>query len=1098
MPRTLAVYEGLCPVCGGRLSTREVEEGSCARRKVDLSRPYDVRDYSSFEAFFVERTGKEPNRMQAFWARRLLSGMSFAAVAPTGVGKTLFGLVFSCFFAEKRNKKVYLLFPTTTLLSQAVERLESISESARILSFSSGRKSEREEFFSRLEKGDFDILVTTTAFLSKNFDRLEGERFDLVFVDDVDALLKASRNVDRVLRLLGFSWREIREGEPLPDRKRGLLVVSTATAKPGPRAVLFSRLLGFSVGSSRSTIRNVEDYGIPVVEEKERARVVARLVDGLACGGLVFVPRESDGERVVSLLEGLGVRAALVSSSISRRDRNQIVRNFLEDRVSVLVGVASRYGLLVRGLDYPERIGFVVFWGAPVNRVSLEDIDGLSPKMLFFLVSLFSGNRELSRLAPLVLSSEEKREEARSLLKELLEKGELSGASRGVVVSEREVLIPDVTTYIQAGGRTSRLFAGGVTKGLCLVLDSRDVLEALRVQASYRDIHIGIVDSLDEIDLDRIAREIRESRRGYATSEGSGVDLLSPVVFVVESPTKARQIARFFGRPGRVVLDGHSFYEVSTHTHVLLVTACMGHVVDLVEKGGFHGVELQDDSFVPVYGTIKKCRTDMVQWVYGGECPRCGKAPDDDSVSRIRAIARMAHIAGGLVLATDPDTEGEKISWDLENLSAYGVVVERAEFHEVTKRAVLSALASLRGVKENRVRAQIVRRIEDRWIGFELSRILREHFGDPNLSAGRAQSPVLSWIVERYREHQKKDFFLEVRFEGGNIPLGFASDLGFSVLSNGTTDCRVHVSLLKRETQTRNPLPPYTTDSLLSDASRILRAGARETMQVLQDLFENGLITYHRTDSTRVSDRGLEVAKSFLGEDFVPRRWASGKEGAHECIRPTRPVDASTLRLLIENGSIQVQDGFSPLHYRVYDLVFRRFMASQAPPFGVTVSKYRVYVEELDIERVVERITDAEGLAFGLYPFAVNIQPPLPEGVFEGELAASLRNKVPLYSQADIVRLMREKGIGRPSTYSAIISKLFERGYIVEKFGFLEPTRKGMAVSDFLVSRYGSFVSEERTRLVEQAMDLVEEGSRDYQEVLHEFYSEIKSLETSG
>ncbi len=1081
-------------MCGGAITTDELREGRCAHTGKTIDERFRIRDIESFERYFRERTGRQLKKLQRYWFRKLSLGLSFAAVAPTGVGKTFFGTMYSAWLAEEKGKKSYIIVPTTSLLQQIFRQLGKITKNVRILGYLPNmKKSEKEEFRKKLGEGDFDILLTSSAFLSKNFDSMKHLLFDFIFVDDVDAILKASKNVERVLHLLGFTEKEIQSQERTNDSPRGQIMVSTATARPGRKAALFTKLLGFSVGSSRSALRNIDDYFIVVKNEEEKQKVLLRILNALGSGGLVFVSGEAEAKCVALFLSENGIPAAAIVSGISKKEVENEIDRFLEDKTAVLVGVASHYGLLVRGLDYPRRIQYAVFLSIPSFRVSIRDVSEASPRMLLLLASVFRRDKQLESLIPYILTDKVKREKARQRIKEIFEKRQFELRTEDVVVEEQSLIVPDIATYIQASGRTSRLFAGGITKGLAIILDRQEMIEAFRLRASYYDIEVKPSIPIDQ--LGQKKRELVESREQYARSMEETRDVVYPAVFVVESPTKAKQISRFFGKPAIFFVDEQPFYEVMTENFVLVITASLGHVVDLVERGHYHGIIVEPTRFVPVYGSIKKCRADGAQWVAGEKCPICGKIADDDSARRIRRIALMVRATGMLILATDPDTEGEKIAWDLANLAAGpGIAVRRAEFHEVTRRAITHSLENLREINENRVKAQLVRRIEDRWIGFELSTLLQQHFRERNLSAGRAQSPVLSWIIERYRQYQQKIKHYLLKLSDGWIFLGSEEDLRLRLYR--PLHCTVEIVEVQRERSDQTPLPPYSTDTVLRDLNRFLRVGTDEAMRLLQDLFENGLITYHRTDSVRVSDRGLQIARQYLGENFEGRKWSMGEEGAHECIRPTRPVNVHALRDMVYRGAIQVSVPLTLKHFKAYDLIFRRFMASQSPKFQLERVKYLIKVWPVRIEKEEVRTISAKGTALELYPWQIRVDKPLTPGRQQGLLVWTRKSKVDLFTQAEVVTKMRERGIGRPSTFSTLLSKLFTREYVVERKSKLLPTSRGMLVDRFLTKHFADLISEERTRVVQQAMDDVENGKKDYIEVLKEFYREVASVRT--
>jgi reverse gyrase len=268
-------------------------------------------------------------------------------------------------------------------------------------------------------------------------------------------------------------------------------------------------------------------------------------------------------------------------------------------------------------------------------------------------------------------------------------------------------------------------------------------------------------------------------------------------------------------------------------------------------------------------------------------------------------------------------------------------------------------------------------------------------------------------------------------------------------------------------------------------------------MRLAQDLFEMGLITYHRTDSTHVSNAGIEVAREYitseLGEEyFKPRPW--GEEGTHEAIRPTRPIDTGRLMQLIRDGVIQLPRNLTRNHYRLYDMIFRRFMTSQMVPAVILHERAVINagVGKVELEGYVEILKDG---------WTKLRSPPLRQ-LPKLEPGAKLKvvefkkwkaPKVSLYTQGDIIALMKERGIGRPSTYAKIVQTLLQRYYVFETRGRkkLVPTEKGIKVYHYLISKYRELVSEEKTRELEEKMDLIEEGKLNYLEVLNELYREI-------
>ncbi|WP_457549784.1 reverse gyrase, partial [Archaeoglobus sp.] len=826
-----AIYKNLCHVCGSDFDTEEAEKGVCKKKNRIMCRFYEDFIVEEFFKFFKKIVG-EPRAIQKFWAKRILRGESFAAVAPTGIGKTTFGSAIALFLALK-GKKCYIILPTTLLVKQVVENLEKFCEKLDlkagfnklgdpiILYYHSNiKKAERERFFKLLEEGKFSILVTTAQFLPRYFPQMKHLKFNFIFVDDVDSVLKASKNVDRILQLLGFYYDA--NERKWKGKARGCLMVSTATAKKGQKVRLFRELLNFDVGTSTHAVRNIEDVAI----NSEDVNILREILKKMGTGGLIYARTTEEAERLYDILKD-EFKVGLVTAG-----RKKDFDLFAEGEIDYLIGTAYYYGTLVRGLDLPERIRFCVFYGAPVFRVRVEDVDTASVGIIRVLAMIFRDNEEVKKFVPYLAVIDrrpEDLEQLKSILKKLIERGEVK--EKDIVVRKGEIIFPDVRTYIQGSGRTSRLFAGGITKGASFLMENdSDVFKAFIERAKFYDIEFK---SLEDVDFEKLVREIDESRERFRKREQ--FDIIKPTLFIVESPTKARQIARFFGQPSVKVFEENGelqlvAYEVPTPEKVLIVTACIGHVTDLITNMGFHGV-LTNGKFIPIYASIKRCRDCGYQFTEErDDCPRCESKNVDDSKRRIKALRKLAHDVDLIIIGTDPDSEGEKIAWDLRNLLAGCGEIRRAEFHEVTRRAVVEALKNLRDIDENLVKAQIVRRVEDRWIGFVLSQKLWEVFGDRNLSAGRAQTPVLGWVIQRYEEYKQKKKVAIIR----------DFDLTLDV-EDSKKELELEIELLGEREEERVPLPPYTTDTMLRDANAILKIPAKDAMKLAQDLFESGL-----------------------------------------------------------------------------------------------------------------------------------------------------------------------------------------------------------------------------------------------------------------
>ncbi|HDH07064.1 MAG TPA: reverse gyrase, partial [Thermoproteales archaeon] len=804
-------------------------------------------------------------------------------------------------------------------------------------------------------------------------------------------------------------------------------------------------------------------------------------------------------KKIKTLLEKHGIRAGIVYAK-----EKSALQDFLKGEVDVLLGVAIYYGLLVRGLDYPDVIRYAVFVEVPRFKFSLEveepnpirllqlltnihdvlpeedkrnvekyiallksRLSELDPsKILLLLEALREGKKLEGRLKQFVNLLYTVRDYTMNLLKrpEVIEGlEELPYLSLRRENGSLYILVPDAMTYLQASGRTSRMYVGGISKGLSLVLTSDEkLLNGLIRQTKWYSEDVTwnpwdiekVKKVIVEVDRDR--EKIKRVLRGEVLK--AGIEPVKTALLVVESPNKARTIASFFGRPNIKRVGKHPVYEVGTGDFLLSIFASGGHIYDLVTKEGFHGVLKLNGTFTPVYTTLKRCLSCGEQFtdeVENNTCPLCGSKNIVDSIEIVKVLREIAREVDIVLLGTDPDTEGEKIAWDIAlSILSYTPTAQRIEFHEVTKKAIVEALKNVREINKQLVEAQIVRRVEDRWIGFELSKKLWEVFGLKTLSAGRVQTPVLGWIIERYHEHLKSRrpvFF--VRLENGltvafdNIPIEKGTrrrEIEEKIKQQKAIIKRIH-----SEIRTVNPPPPFSTDTMLREAVRTLRLSVEKIMNIAQDLFELGLITYHRTDSTRVSPTGRAIAREYIYEKFdkemfVPREWM--KEGAHECIRPTKPLDAEQLGYMIREGIIKIARPLTRAHFLLYDLIFRRFIASQMIPAKAVYEKYSITV--MEVSKTIEGYTKILEPGFTqIYPILVKIY-ELKEGPMKiVEVTSKRIATVQLYTQADIIQLMKERGIGRPSTYAKIIKTLLERKYVVEsKKGKLIPTMKGIKV----------------------------------------------------
>lgn len=623
-----------------------------------------------------------------------------------------------------------------------------------------------------------------------------------------------------------------------------------------------------------------------------------------------------------------------------------------------------------------------------------------------------------------------------------------------------------------------------------------------------------IFKSLDEIDLEKLKEEI-ENERKFVKDVLSGKiyvekkKLFETVLFIVESPNKAKTIANFFGKPSVRNIENLNIYEVSIGNKHLIITASVGHIVDLTtENIGLFGIENKGNIFIPYYNTIKKCLDCGRQFTEYGEnktCPYCGSTRINDSYDRIKALQRLAEEVDYVVIGTDPDYEGEAIAFFLYLLlKPFNSRIYRGEFHEVTRHAILDALNNLREINLNMVKAQIVRRIEDRWLGFSLSQILQNKFNMTWLSAGRVQTPVLGWVIQRFNERKQSTSYIYYLVLDNGQSIIIDTDIKDPKVARDIEkklrNKKIEVKSYEEFEDQLNPLPPYITSTILQDANNIFKLGVTKIMNILQDLFEQGLITYHRTDSIRVSSAGIQVAKEYItnkyGPDyFVPRSWGEG--GAHEAIRPTRPIDTEELKKAIEEGEIEVFIDMTWYHYTIYDLIFKRFIQSQMSPVIVRKFREKIYIpileKEIEEEGILDVVKDGWNLVDNFY-INVNKKIPIKENYTIYYVKKKKVPKVRLYSQSDIINLMKTKGIGRPSTYATIVSKLLERRYVLDIKNNLIPTELGIKVYRFLEDNFGRNVSEEKTAELEKVMEEVEEGKADYLKVLQDLYKETEEI----
>ena len=559
---------------------------------------------------------------------------------------------------------------------------------------------------------------------------------------------------------------------------------------------------------------------------------------------------------------------------------------------------------------------------------------------------------------------------------------------------------------------------------------------------------------------------------------------------IVESPSKAKTIGKYLG---------------SDYT----VKASMGHLRDLPKSK--MGVDLEHD-FTPQYQPVR------------------GKE------ELIRELKKAADQADTVYLATDPDREGEAISWHLKELLGLpDEKTHRVTFNEITQKVVRESIAHPRDIDYNLVDAQQARRILDRIVGYELSPLLWKKVRR-GLSAGRVQSVATRMVVDRENEiraFQPREYWsLDVtlnrvgnsgsfvaHYYGEEKKRELASEAETQAVINDITGKEFTVTNVKKAEKKRSSAPPFTTSTLQQEASRKLNMTPRKTMMVAQQLYEGvdvegegtlGLITYMRTDSLRLSDEAMAAAADFIreryGESYYYGKFhvfktKAGAQDAHEAIRPTH----------VELDPEAIRHSLTPDQYKLYKLIWSRFLASQmANAVFDTVSidtecaghHFRSSHQSMRFAgfiAVYEEGRDDEAEAVGS---------PLPDlQMGERALPSKIEKEQHFtqpparYTEATLVKAMEERGVGRPSTYAATISTIEDREYVEKQDKRLYPTPLGEIVTGLMVERFNDIIDVEFTANMESRLDAVEDGKQHWKELLSDFYKgfsqEMKDAEAA-
>ena len=540
---------------------------------------------------------------------------------------------------------------------------------------------------------------------------------------------------------------------------------------------------------------------------------------------------------------------------------------------------------------------------------------------------------------------------------------------------------------------------------------------------------------------------------------------------IVESPTKAKSIGKMLG----------SNYKVK---------ATIGHLRDL-PKSKF-GVDIENN-FEPEYIKVR------------------GKA------KTINELIKEAQKADRVYLATDPDREGEAISWHLEYLLGLDPNEKnRVEFHEITKNNVKNAIKNPRKIDQNLVDAQQARRIMDRIVGYEISPILWKRIKS-GLSAGRVQSVALKLIVDKQREidafipeeywtitanHKVDDLEFDSEFYGSpKKKIKISNEKGADKILSRIDKDKFKVVEIKKTKKTRKPPKPYTTSTLQQDASNKLGYSTKFTMQLAQQLFEGidignegsvGLISYMRTDATRISTEIVSESLKYINEKYGEKYAGKGntygakKKGsqdAHEAIRPTS----------IYRDPLSLREYLSDAQYKLYKLIWTRVVGSQMADYQYLSTSISFDNQGL-IFKSNGKITIFDGFNKVSGSFEKeNILPELKEGDIISatniEKSQHFTNPPARYTEASLVKVLEEFGIGRPSTYSATINQIVNRNYVEFEGRSIYPTELGFTVNDFLVENFDDIINVEFTAEMEDELDKIADHKVYWKDVLSNFYS---------
>ncbi len=557
---------------------------------------------------------------------------------------------------------------------------------------------------------------------------------------------------------------------------------------------------------------------------------------------------------------------------------------------------------------------------------------------------------------------------------------------------------------------------------------------------------------------------------------------------IVESQGKVETINKFLGKKFKVA-------------------ACMGHVRDLPRRD--LGVD-PEDGFKPKYVEVK------------------------DRAAVVKKLRALSKTADAIYLATDPDREGEAIAWHVTEVLKSDREIHRVTFNEITKDAVRSAIADPEKIDMRKVDAQQARRVLDRLVGYKVSPVLWSTVRK-GLSAGRVQSVALRIICERQAEidaFEPEEFWriaVSLVRDGESDPILQTNlwriDGKTKRIPNEET-AKSHIEAIAKQSfsvkslvkkpQKRRPSPPFITSTLQQEASRKMGYTAQRTMVVAQQLYEGieveggreGLITYMRTDSTRIADEAVAAIRDYIdkryGQKYLPNRPAiyknrSNAQDAHEAVRPTN----------LDRGPESLKNVLEKDQLKLYTLIWNRFVSSQMVPMEVDVTTVQMEGGPY-VLRAIDHVMTFDGFS-AIYAEGKDDEDDERKDKIPADLAEGQRfdaSKIapeqkfteppPRYTEATLVKQLEAEEIGRPSTYASIVSTILEREYIEKSGSSMFPTELGIVVNRILVENFDRFFDTKFTASMERELDNIEQGNDHWQEMLSEFYSDFeKSLDAA-